>query len=739
MKSSLVRLALGSAALLPLLASAAAQIGAPAPAPVQKEQTPILLQADEIVYDDEKKTVSAVGHVEIADQGRTLLAERVEYDQTTDKVTAYGHVSITDQRGNVAFADHVVLTDHMRDGVLNGFGALIGKNGRLAAHGAERIGGNTVIAHRAIYSPCKICNAPGRAGTPLWQVKAERVIYDQTKHKIRFRDAVIDVHGVPVAWVPAFSVPDPTVRYATGLLTPEVGNSTKIGYFLRQPVYIAINSRQDLTLAPMVSTSGGELLEAEYRERWNNGGMWLQGSGAYNPNGGLSGSPGAQTYGHLFGSGRVGMGDEARLGFDLQLTSNPAYMRFYDISFLDRLVNDLFVEATPGRSRLALTSYYFQGLRSTDVTARIPYILPRLDVSYIPTDKVAGGTFRFDLSGVSIGRDSGRNDQRGTAEVNWKIPSVLPNGQLWTFVMDARGDTYHFENSGIGSQPTGQYWVDRGTAYAALDWRWPFLAQGGGGRSYIVQPIAQVIAQPYGGNPSNLRVEDANDFEFDDNNLFSFNQVPGYDLIESGPRANVGLMAEAILPGGKIEAQAGQTYRLKPDPTFAAFSGNSGTASDLVGSLSVKFPHLDITDRLDIDRGNGNVRRHEVYVTGSYHRSSLQISYVMLPTSALSLGLPSREEINAQADLNLIDNWQVFVAGQRDLQGNQFLNTEFGLGYEDECLAISLAYRRKYTEDLILGVPPSTSVILRFSLKTGDQEIQPFSLFPKDVFALTHP
>jgi LPS-assembly protein len=81
----------------------------------------------------------------------------------------------------------------------------------------------------------------------------------------------------------------------------------------------------------------------------------------------------------------------------------------------------------------------------------------------------------------------------------------------------------------------------------------------------------------------------------------------------------------------------------------------------------------------------------------------------------------------------------VFVAAQRDLEGNQFLNTEYGVGYEDECLAISLAYRRKYTQDAILGLPPSTSVVLRFNLKTGDSAVQPFSLFPKDVFALTHP
>ncbi len=750
MKSSAIRFAaLAGCALLPLLAQAA-QIHAPsfkAPA----KNMPMLLQADEVVYDDEHKLVSAVGHVEINDDGRTLLAERVDYDQASDKVTASGHVSTIDAKGNVAFADHVVLTDHMRDGVLNGFGALLGKTGRLAANSAQRLNGTTVIAHHSVYSPCKICQQQGGSKTPLWQVKAERVVYDQDKHKVRFRSAIIEVKGVPVAWVPAFSMADPTVRYATGLLTPEVGNSTKIGYFIRQPVYIAISPSQDMTVAPMFSTSGGELLELEYRARWNNSGLWFQGSGAYNPDGGLGGTPGAQTYGHIFGSGRIALADDWRTGFDVQATSNAGYMRFYDISYLDRLVNDLFLEGTPGRSRFAITSYYFQGLRSTDVTAHIPYLLPKIEFSFIPVGKVLDGAFRFDFNSAVIGRDSQRNDQRLTGEMNWKKPVIFGNGQVWTFVADARGDSYWFQGAGIsngtgngatttiGTPPSNDYNIQRGTAYAALDWRWPFVAQSSPGHSWVISPIAQAIAQPYGGNPAGLRIEDSQDFEFDDNNVFSFNQVPGYDLIESGPRANVGFMGEALFPGGKVETQVGQTYRLKPDPLFATFSGNSGTASDVVGSFSVKFPHLDITDRLDIDRGNGNVRRHEVYVTGSYNRSSLQVSYVQLPQSATTLGLPSRQEINVQTDMNIWENWQVFIAGQRDLTNNQFLNTEYGLGYEDECLAISLAYRRKYTEDLIQGVPPSTSVILRFSFKTGDTAIQPFSLFPRDVFALTHP
>jgi LPS-assembly protein len=666
------------------------------------------------------------------------MADRVDYDQDDDRVTARGHVTLMDKNGNVAFADHVVLTDRMRDGALSGFGALIGKNGRLAATSAQRVDGNLVIARHTVYSPCKICNTPGNR-TPLWQVKAERVIYDQRKHRVHFKNATIDVMGVPVFYAPFLGVPDPTVRQASGLLAPELGNSTRIGYFVRTPAYFALSPSNDLTVSPLISTDGGDMLEAEYRARWNNGGLWLQGSGAYNPNGGLFGTPGVQTYGHLFGSGRLGLSEDWRAGFDVQTTTNNGYMRFYDISYLDRLVNDLFVEATPGRSRFALTGYYFESLRSADSASNIPYILPQIDLSLIPIHKVMGGRIRMDVNSRVLGRTSGYDDQRLSSEVNWRRPFVFGNGQLWTFVLDGRADSYHLQTPAIAGAPAQSQFVGRGTGYAALDWRWPFIASDTAGHSYILQPIVQLVAQPYGGNPAALRNEDSGDFEFDDNNIFSFNRLPGYDLIESGPRANTGFMAQAIFRGGEVQALVGQTYRLKPDPVFSALSGNTGTASDIVGRFSVKFPHLDITDRVDVDRGDGTVRRHEIYVTGTFDRSALQVSYVQLPPQAITLGLPSREEINAQADVNVWRNWQVFAAAQRDLEGNQFLNTEYGIGYEDDCLAISLAYRRKFTRDAILGLPPSTSVVLRFNLKTGDSPIQPFSLFPRDVFALTHP
>ena len=698
----------------------------------------ILHKSDTLEYDPDGKTVTLTGHVEIDEAGCVLLADRVIYEQDDDRVTATGHVSLTDEHGNVAFMDHVVLTDRMRNGVLNGFGALIGKNGRLAAVSAQRINGTVTVANRAVYSPCQICNQPGQR-TPLWQVKAERVVYDQNDHKVRFQNARLEAFGVPVLWSPYLSLPDPTVHYATGFLTPDVGNSTKFGYFARLPFYLALSSSRDMTITPMISSLGGNALETEYRQRWDNGGLWLQASAAYKSDGGLGGTAsGAQFYDHIFGSGRFSLDGAWRSGFDLQLTNNTAYMRFYDISFLDRLSSNIFLENDSGRSRFSLAAYFFQGLRATDVASAIPLAAPFLEYSYIPPQNVLGGQFRFDLNGIALTRGNGINQQRLSGELRWRLPLLLPAGQLWTLTADIRGDSYRLEAPvATTTLAKGSSYVSRAIPYVALDWRWPFIAQGQGGRSYILEPITQFVAQPYGGNPRQLRNEDSSDFEFSDTNLFSVNQLPGYDLVESGPRANLGFNAEALFPGGEVQATVGQTFRFKPDPVLAGFAGQKGTASDVTGRFSVKFAHLSINDRLDFDRGNGSINRHEVYVTGSYNESSLQIAYVQLPASA-TLGLPSREELTGQTDLNVWNSWHVFAAARRDLLSDQFIDTEYGLGYEDECVAISLAYRQRYASDLVLGLPPSTAVILRLQFRTGATSIQPFSLFPQDVFAALH-
>ncbi len=717
-----------------LAASFAASLAPAHAAEPKKLGDDVLLQADEVVYDSDKHVVTAHGHVEVDRDGRMLMCDVLVYDQNTDVLTASGHVSMLDAKGNVAFADRATLKDKMRDGALQGFAALIGKTGRLAAPSATREQDRYTTAMRAAYTPCKICNKPGQR-TPLWQVKAYRVVHDQLKHRIKFHDATIEAFGVPILYTPYLSQADPTVRYASGILMPDVGSSTTIGYFIKLPVYISMSPSQDATIAPLITTHGGDVLEGEYRERWEHGGMWLQGSVGFNPNGGVSLKQ-DQIYSDLFGSGRTPIDNVWSTGFDVQVSSDQTFLKRYDISLLDRLTTDLFVQGESGRSRFAISGYFFQGLRSTDDNRTFPMPLPLVEYTYIPEDHLLGGQFRFDLSSVALTRDLGTDDQRVSAEMRWRKPWITGNGMMVTLQADARGDVYHIDNE-APLPPSGHY-VERGMPYVALDWRWPFVANGSTGNAFVLEPIAQFVAAPYGGNPANLPNEDSVAFELDENNIFNFDQLPGQDLLEGGPRGTAGFRADAIFPTGHIEALIGETFRLKPDPIFAPDSGLSGKTSDLVGRFSIKFPpYIELTHRIDFDQDTSTVERNEVYVTGTYGRSSAQISYVQLAPSAVTLGLGSREEINAQFDVNLFKYWQAFAAVQRDLIAGQMINSEYGIGYEDECIAIALAYRRKYTSQP--GLPPSTAVILHIGLKTGDQPIQPFSLFHQDIFTYNHP
>ena len=696
-----------------------------------------LLRADEVTYDTETKVVAATGHVEIDYNDRILLADRVTYDQVKDVATADGHVSVLEPNGTVGFANHAVLTDQMRDGVAEGFSALIGKTGRFAAIRATRTANGTILTGiRGVFSSCKVCNKPGQR-TPLWQVRAAKVVWNQPEHEITYHDATFELFGIPVAYTPYFSQPDPSVKRKSGLLPPELGSSSVLGSLVRLPVYIALNDSQDMTVSPMFTTQAGVLVEGEYRQRWNNGGMWLQGSVAYNPNGGLTGNE-HQWYSSLFGSGRIPLdGNVWHLGFDAQLTSNDTFLKRYDISILDRLVNDLFIEGIDGRSRFAIIGYYFQGLRLTDEQKFFPIVLPVIEYTYIPEHDVLGGELRLDANTAAVSRDLGPQSQRATAEARWRLPLLTDNGQMITVQADVRGDVFRVTNNDVvdfPDIPEKAHYIARGLPYVAVDWRWPFVASNSiGSTSFVVQPIAQAILAPYGGNPKGIPNEDSGDFELDDNNIFSFEHLPGYDLVETGPRANAGLQTTAYFPSGSAELLVGEAFRLKPDPTFGPLLGIKDNTSDLVGRFTIKFPpHFSLTHRVDIDQTTGTFRRNEVYFDGTWGRSVLEVSYLKLSQEEAVLGLASREEVNGQATIGLLDHWSVFAGARRDLENSRMIDDEFGVGYEDECLAISLSYRRNYTTDR--DVPPSTSVLLRFNLKTGDQSASPYNLFPRHVF-----
>ena len=107
----------------------------PSPPPAQ-----LLLEADQLVYDFDHKTVTALGNVQIYYDGYALDAERVIYDQKSGRLIATGGIRMLEPDGNLITTDTLDITDDFRDGFVGSLNVITTDRARFTAQtgGAAR-------------------------------------------------------------------------------------------------------------------------------------------------------------------------------------------------------------------------------------------------------------------------------------------------------------------------------------------------------------------------------------------------------------------------------------------------------------------------------------------------------------------------------------------------------------------------------------------------------------------------
>ena len=107
------------------------------------------------------------------------------------------------------------------------------------------------------------------------------MIHDSTEKMIYFEDARLEFFGKPVAYMPYFSAPDPTVKRKSGFLMPFVSSSTTNGFGVEIPYYWALAPDYDFTFSPRLMTRQGVLMRGEFRQRLIDGAYSIRASGIY--------------------------------------------------------------------------------------------------------------------------------------------------------------------------------------------------------------------------------------------------------------------------------------------------------------------------------------------------------------------------------------------------------------------------------------------------------------------------
>lgn len=707
----------------------------------------MLVEADELVYDYDNDTVSAVGNVQIYYDGRKLFARKVTFNRKTARVVAEGGVRLVNPDGHVLTAKRADISEDFSEGFINSLNIETPEKTRFAAESAERRGDNETIFNKGVYTACKACEKnPKRA--PLWQVKATKIIHNQKEKMITYRNARLEFFGIPVAYIPYFSTPDPTVKRKTGLLAPNYVYAKSLGFGLRLPYFINIAPNMDVTLAPTFLHKQGVLASAEFRHRLSSGTYQITAHGIRQlKRKEFANSPGDRDWrGAIQTHGKFHLNSRWFWGWDLTKASDKTFLRDYKIDSSKYLSNRIYLTGIGKRSYFHARLQETEVMRNdtTDTKRKQALVHPVIDYNYVFGKSVIGGELGFDanvtsitrsqqdvqtLNGVSAYRGLDGTYSRASLDVHWRRKLIGFGGIVLTPFAALRGDIYSFDTTTTGVTPTSfRKQKDtgfKGMATAGLDLRYPWMTSHDWGTQTFT-PVAQIIARPNEIKAGNLPNEDSHYLNFEDSILFDPNKYGGYDRTEGGVRANVGFQYRANFKnGGYINAMIGQSYHIAGKNSYAVTdltnssvaSGLETDRSDFVASLYFSpRPGITAGARARFDSKTFVVQRVEGFARASYGRVSGTLNYVNIRSQPRLGYLKNREQVGGSLSIKLTENWKVFGAAQYDTQAKTLISDSIGIAYDDECFSYSLSYNE--TRSRGSALVDDRSINFRINLRT---------------------
>jgi LPS-assembly protein len=694
-----------------LVALLALSLVRPLAAQTLSPDTPVLLTADELSFDEDLGIATARGNVEIVQAERVLNADAVTYNQRDNIVTASGNVVLLEPTGEVLFAEFAELTDDMREGFLRGFRMLLIDDTRLAAVNARRRGGTRTELTRAVYSPCVNCESLD--GEPLWQVKARRIVHDVDAQNVVYRDATLEFLGLPIMYTPYLSHPDPSVNRKSGFLTPTFGASTLLGPSIQTPYFWAIDIDKDLRLDPILSTDNLPVLTGEYRQRFFDGEHYTRISGTRDN--AVNGQD--RFRGHIDSEMRFSINKSWRWGLDVKLASDNTYQQRYGFKSPNTLTNHFITEGFGSRSYAVAEAYYFQGLSKDDEQDKIPIVVPKFNYSFVSNPNSFGGMTTMDANFQALSREQGASSQRVSVTPGWQISHTDSLGATTSFQTSLQSDLYNTYDvattdgtrSGVRSRLFPQ---------AMVTWRYPWVRRIGSS-SQIIEPLAALVVGPNAGNPANIPNEDSQSTEFDETNLFRANRFSGTDRVDGGQRVVYGLRTGLFGKSrGATTLVVGQSYRLRKSSSFASGSGLEDQLSDIVASVQIspsKF--FDLLYKTRFDKDSLSSRRTEITTTAGPSAFKLDLNYVFFDQT---LEFADREEATVGVSSDITDQWSARLDTRRDLTSDGgALSYGASLFYKCDCMNFELKYSRNFTRDR--DIPPTESLTFRLTLKSLGQ------------------
>ena len=721
-------------------------------APSVPEGSQMLLEADTLVYDNDASTVTAVGGVQIDYAGNRLVAQRVTYDRKTSRLIASGNVEIVNSDGTKIFSQEIDITDDFADGFVNALRVETADKTYFAAESAKREGGILTTFNNGVYTACEPCEAkPDKA--PIWRIKAQKIIWNGQKKTVRFENSNFEFFGFPIAYPAGLRdrrpdrqaqerLPDaqhrlqerarrrrryPLLFRAFADLRPH-GQGHRLHppglprrgrmapAFQQRPVQPE-DRRHQPGRTPMPSTPARSIAARMATNRLR--GM-VGTKGQLRPS--IRAGPSAGT--SWPSRTRISRAPTISRATPTASITSEVYLtglndrNYFDLRAMHFEVQEDALDSEPGATRrqaalgvpvarLRLYSRYAAGRRTAFAQRQCPRAPARRNWTRPALDAVERAPTIHGLAGSS---------GRLTTEAEWKRTVITDGGLLVTPLLAFRGDGSYLSTNNASldaiDNMAGQLGVAddvrsslfRYMATLGLELRWPVLFSSTSA-THVLEPMAQVFARPSEQNIGGLGIpnEDAQSFVFDAATLFERDKFSGYDRMEGGTRANLGLRYSGSFANGwTTNALAGQSYQLAGDNSFAApdlvnagaTSGLETETSDYVAPRRHRQPErlLRFGERPLRRTDIGRPPRRGEGRTGCPPRRGLGPLCLHREASRSTASPTTATKSRSAPPRASTTNWRVFGSGTYDIHNDTLVKNGVGFAYDDECFTYMMTY-----------------------------------------------
>jgi len=651
------------------------------------------LIADEIKINQAGELVAS-GAVTVWYEDRKVTASSITYASQNDKLIIRGPIRIIDNQSTMILGDQAELSEDLKVGIIKSAKIILGYQVQIAAAKVLQKDARYSEAFNIAATSCHVCLNK----TPLWQIRARKIVQDKFEKQIYFEHAQLRVLDIPVFYLPFMRLPDPSLKRATGLLAPKLKTSSVLNTGIKIPYFIRLNKHKDFTITPFYSPKT-KTIEYRYRQAYTSGFMLIEGAltrDALIPN---------KNRAYILSDTSLILQNGYNLGIQLQAVSDPSYLFEYDFAQLDRLNTKLELSRSMRyqNSEVKLSNYH--SLRENENNATQPTLVAEGAIeSRLNPDMIKGEigleanflkSYRYsDLNNDGPDSDTlvdGYDTTRLSLLSNWDHGWEIANGIILHFENEFGLSQYYVQqHADIGPKATRMFGV------GAVGLRWPWYRINSNGGIGIVEPQIQLVRSV--SSNSAVPNDDSTQVEFDEGNLFRLNRAPGLDLIENGSRLNVGLAGSQFMDSGSnLSWKIGRVLRSEALSTFPSGSGLSNSISDWL--LATNFQQkngIELINRALI-ASDGVVTKSETSLKVNRNQHQIRATHVELTKDSNISQNQSLSSVTLEWNYNLNSNWRSDSKFQFDSNIGRLSKLELGLRYENECVNVDLSSSRSFS------------------------------------------